>query len=187
MELYVKNREEWREWLEKNHTTAQGIWLIYYKKPSGKQRIPYNDAVEEALCFGWIDSKIKRINDDYYIQWFTPRRPGSSWSELNIDRVQKMIKEGRMTRAGLAVYEEVSSKPVLIKEMNQKAETIVPNDLMNALKRNAVAFINFEKLPPSSRRLYVLWLNDAKRPETRRARIEKIVDRSEKNLRAGMM
>ena len=95
MELYLKTREEWRKWLEENHSKAEEIWLIYYKKPSGKSRIPYTDAVEEALCFGWIDGKIKRINDDYYIQRFTPRRPGSKWSKLNMERVQKLIKKAR--------------------------------------------------------------------------------------------
>lgn len=133
IELYVRNREEWREWLEENHSTVQGIWLIYYKKSTGKQRIPYNDAVEEALCFGWIDSKIKRVNDDYYIQWFTPRRPGSSWSKLNIGRVQKMIKEGRMKPAGLSAYEELNKKNKLVSDIRTETNTIVPDDLMNAL------------------------------------------------------
>ena len=81
MELYVKTREEWRKWLEENHSSVQGIWLIYYKKPSGKPRIPYNEAVEEALCFGWIDGKIKRVNEDYYVQWFTPRRPAIKYKQ----------------------------------------------------------------------------------------------------------
>ena len=96
MELYVKTRAEWRKWLEENHSSVQGIWLIYYKKISGRPRIPYSDAVEEALCFGWIDGKIKRVNDDYYIQWFTPRRPGSRWSKLNMGKVEKLIREDRM-------------------------------------------------------------------------------------------
>ena len=111
MELYVKNRVEWRKWLEDNHSMVQGIWLIYYKKSSGKPRIPYNEAVEEALCFGWIDGKIKRVNDDYYMQWFTPRRPGSRWSNLNMNRAQKLINEGRMRPAGLVAYKETIKKP----------------------------------------------------------------------------
>lgn len=187
MELYVKNRKEWRKWLEKNHSTEQGIWLVYYKKPSGKPRIPYNDAVEEALCFGWIDSKIKRVNDDFYIQWFTPRRPGSRWSKLNIGRVKKLIAEGRIRPEGLAAYEEAGRKPELADDVKSQVNEAVPDDLMAALKENPVACDNFIKFPPSSRKLYLLWLNDAKREETRKGRIAKIVDRSEKNIKAGMM
>jgi uncharacterized protein YdeI (YjbR/CyaY-like superfamily) len=187
MELYVKTREEWRKWLEENHSKMEGIWLIYYKKISGKPRIPYNDAVEEALCFGWIDSKIKRVNDDYYIQWFTPRRSGSRWSKLNIGRVQKLIKEGRMKPEGLSAYEKADKKPELIYDIKTETTMIEPDDLIDALRKNTMAYNNFINFPPSSRKLYILWLNDAKREETRNGRIAKIVDRSEKNIRAGMM
>ena len=187
MELYVKNRVEWREWLEDNHSMAKGIWLIYYKKPSGKPRIPYDEAVEEALCYGWIDGKIKRVNDDYYIQWFTPRRPGSRWSKLNMNRAQKLINEGRMRPAGLAEFEETIRKPELIYDI--KSETIlpVPDDLIEALKNNIVAYNNFKNFTPASRKLYLLWLTSAKRAETRQSRIKIIVERSEKNIRSGMM
>jgi uncharacterized protein YdeI (YjbR/CyaY-like superfamily) len=187
MELYVKTRQEWRKWLEENHSSVQGIWLIYYKKPSGKPRIPYNDAVEEALCFGWIDSKIKRVNDDYYIQWFTPRRPGSRWSKLNMGRIQKLIEEGRMRPEGLSAYEEANKKPKLINNIRLEDNIPVPDDLSLALEKNIAAHNNFINSPPSSRKLYVFWLNDAKREETRKARIAKIVERSEKNIKAGMM
>lgn len=187
MELYVKNREEWCKWLEEYHKSVDGIWLIYYKKPSGKPRISYNDAVEEALCFGWIDSKIKRVNDDYYIQWFTPRRHGSRWSELNIKRAEKMIKEGRMRQEGLSVYKEWMRKPQQINNVKSEANLSVPDDLMSALRNNPEAFNNFVNFPQGCRKLYVFWLNDAKRDETRRSRIARIVDNSEKNIKAGMM
>ena len=187
MELYVKNNEEWRKWLEENHSSEKGIWLVYYKKNSGKPRIPYNDAVEEALCFGWIDSKIKRVNDEYYIQWFTPRRSGSRWSKINMSRVQKLIKEGRMRPAGLLVYEETSEKPQLIFDIRTEVSMLMPDDLIDALRNNAVAYNNFINFPLSSRKLYILWLNSAKRAATRLDRITKIVDRSEKSLKAGMI
>jgi uncharacterized protein YdeI (YjbR/CyaY-like superfamily) len=187
MELYVKTREEWRKWLEENHSNMRGIWLIYYKKISGKPRILYNDAVEEALCFGWIDGKIKRVNDDYYIQWFTPRRSGSRWSKLNISRIQKLIKEGRMKPEGLSAYEEANKKPELIYDIKTETNMPAPDDLIDALRKNTVAYNNFINLPPSSRKLYIFWLNNAQRAETRNGRIAKIVDRSEKNIRAGMM
>jgi uncharacterized protein YdeI (YjbR/CyaY-like superfamily) len=187
MELNLKTREEWRAWLEENHSTVNGIWLVYFKKISGKPRIQYNDAVEEALCFGWIDGKIKRINEDYYIQWFTPRRPGSRWSKLNISRVRKLIQEGRMSPAGLQAYNETTRRPELIYDMEKETSFSVPDDLINALKDNPVAYGNFMDFPPSSRKLYILWLNNAKRSETRKERITRIVDRAENNIRAGMM
>jgi uncharacterized protein YdeI (YjbR/CyaY-like superfamily) len=187
MELYVKNRVEWRKWLEDNHSIVQGIWLIYYKRSSGKPRIPYNEAVEEALCFGWIDGKIKRVNDDYYMQWFTPRRPGSRWSNLNMNRAQKLINEGRMRPAGLVAYKETIKKPELIYDIKSETRLPVPDDLIEALKKNIVAYNNFINFPPSSRKLYVFWLTSAKRAETRQGRITIIVERSEKNIRAGMM
>src|SRR5450759_147121 len=187
MELYIKTSAEWRKWLEENHSLVQGIWLIYYKKISGKPRIPYNDAVEEALCFGWIDGKIKRVNDDYYIQWFTPRRPGSRWSKLNMGKVEKLIREGRMKPEGLKVYEDGVKRPQVIDDVKAEANLVVPDDLLNALKNNPEAYSNFINFPPSSSKLYIFWLNDAKRSETRSGRIAKIVDRAEKNIRAGMM
>ena len=183
----MKTRQEWRKWLEENHSTVNGIWLVYFKKLSGKARIPYNDAVEEALCFGWIDGKIKRINEDYYVQWFTPRRHGSRWSELNMSRARKLIQEGRMSPAGLQAYEEIIKRPELIYDMEKETSLIVPDDLINALKDNNVAYCNFVNFPPSSRKLYVLWLNSSKRSETRKERITRIVDRAANNIRAGMM
>ena len=185
MELYVKTREEWRNWLEENHSAVQGIWLVYFKKPSGKPRIAYNDAVEEALCFGWIDGKIKRINDDYYVQWFTPRRPGSRWSELNMSKVRNLIKEGLMKPAGMLEYVKALNKPTLIYNTKKDENLIVPDDLLIALKSNDSAYNNFINFPPSSRRLYVFWLNDAKRDETRKTRIIRIVEQSEKNIKPG--
>src|SRR5207248_6123233 len=100
--LYVKDRRQWRSWLARHHRTAPEIWLIYYKKHSGRPRIPYEDAVEEALCFGWIDSIVKAIDGETFAQKFTPRRDSSKWSALNRRRVRKLIQEGRMTEAGLA-------------------------------------------------------------------------------------
>lgn len=187
MELYLETREECHKWLEKHHSSEQGIWLIYYKKASGKPRIPYTDAVEEALCFGWIDGKIKRVNEDYYMQWFTPRKPGSRWSKLNISRVQKLISSGSIRSAGLAAYNEVLKKPELIYEINTGTDLPIPEDLLTALRENSTAMNNFLNSPPGSRRLYIFWLNDAKREETRKGRIAKIVERSARNLRAGMI
>lgn len=104
--IYVKDRKELRSWFKKNHDSKKEIWLIYYKKITGKPRIPYNDAVEEAICFGWIDGKVKNIDSEKYIQRYTPRRSKSQWSALNIERAKKMIEEKKMTKWGLEKYQE---------------------------------------------------------------------------------
>jgi uncharacterized protein YdeI (YjbR/CyaY-like superfamily) len=186
MELYLKTRQEWRKWLKKNHSSSDGIWLIYYKKPSGKPRIPYNDAVEEALCFGWIDGKIKRINEEYYIQRFTPRRRGSRWSKYNVDRVRKLINEGMMQPAGLLAFKETLEKPELIYENRTDGNPVMPDDLGEALNKNKKANNNFLNFPLSARRMYLEWLKSAKREETRTRRINKIIELSEKNIRPGI-
>jgi uncharacterized protein YdeI (YjbR/CyaY-like superfamily) len=187
MELYVKTRKEWRRWLEKNHATAEDVWLIYYKKPSGKPRIPYSEAVEEALCFGWIDGKIKKINEEYYIQRYTPRRRGSRWSKHNIDRVEKLIKEGKMMPAGISAFKEALEKPKLIYDNKDSGEPVMPEDLSDALNKNSKAHVNFMNFSQSTRRIYIYWLGNAKKEETRLRRIERIVNLSEQNRKPGMM
>ena len=107
---YAKDRKEWRKWLENNHATSQGIWLIYYKKCADKTCVSYDEAVEEALSFGWIDSKVNKLDDERYMQVFTPRKPKSIWSKLNKQRVQKIIEQGLMTPAGLEKI-ETAKKP----------------------------------------------------------------------------
>jgi uncharacterized protein YdeI (YjbR/CyaY-like superfamily) len=187
MELYLTSRKGWRKWLEKNHSTAEEVWLRYYKKPSGMPRIQYNDAVEEALCFGWIDGKIKRINEDYYIQRFTPRRGGSRWSKYNIERVKKLAGQGLMKPAGLKAFSETVEKPHLVYDNRADGDPVVPDDLVNELRKNKDAFKNFMKFTQSTRRIYVEWLNSAKKQETRIRRIDKIVGLAEKNIRPGIM
>ena len=187
MELYVTTRNEWRKWLEKNHLKANEVWLIYYKKPSGKPRIPYADAVEEALCFGWIDGKIKRINEDYYIQRFTPRRPGSRWSKYNIDRVKRLMAEDRMTPAGLTAYEPALKKPELIYDNKRDGDPVVSEDLMSELSKNKTALNNFLNFTQSTRRIYIEWLNSSKKPETRIRRIDKLISLAEKNIKPGIL
>ena len=186
MELYFTAREEWRDWLKENHSVSEGVWLVYYKKASGKKRIPYDDAVEEALCFGWIDGKIKRINEDYYIQRFTPRRRGSRWSKYNVERVKRMIYEGKMEMAGMIAYNETFEKPELIYDNRSDGNPEMPDDLRDALSLNMKARVNFENFAPSFRRMYIEWLNSAKRQDTRVRRINKIVNLSENNIRPGI-
>ncbi|MGD0342076.1 MAG: YdeI/OmpD-associated family protein [Bacteroidales bacterium] len=185
MELHFTKREEWREWLKNNHASVRETWLVFYKKPSGKPRIPYNDAVEEALCFGWIDGKLKRVNDDYYIQRFTPRRRGSTWSELNISRVRKMISEGLMMKPGLDAFLEYLDNPSLLTVRNTEVKDI-PDALIKELKKNKKAFDNFYNFPVSTRKIYLQWLTNAKREETISRRIGKIIELAEKNIKTSM-
>jgi len=185
MELHFTKREEWRKWLEGNHASAREAWLVFYKKPSGKPRIPYNDAVEDALCFGWIDGKLKRINDNYYIQRFTPRRRDSIWSELNISRARKMISEGLMMKTGLEAFQVYIDNPSLLAVRNLEVPDI-PDELLRELQKNRKAFDNFKNYPVSTRRLYLQWLNNAKRPETFSRRVCKILELADKNIKTSM-
>jgi uncharacterized protein YdeI (YjbR/CyaY-like superfamily) len=187
MELYFKTRKEWRRWIEKNHSTVDSIWIIFYKKHTGKPCLAYVDAVEEALCYGWIDGKIKRINDEYYVQRYTPRRLGSRWSKYNVERIEKLIKEGRMEPVGLKAFKEALEKPELIYDNKVSGEPLVPEDLMNAFNDNEKAYGNFMNFSQSARRIYIEWLNSAKKAETRPGRIEKIIKLAEQNRKPGMM
>lgn len=166
--IYVKTRKEWRKWLEKNHNTFKEIWLIYYKKHTGKPRISYNDAVEEALCFGWIDSTIKRVNEEYYVQRFTPRKIKSEWSLLNIIRIKKMVALGAVKDAGMETIKHIDldkSEQLKTKEKNQTVE--IPAYITTIFKSKTTALVNFKRLPISEKLLYVRWIEDVKknRPE----------------------
>ena len=186
-QIYLETAADWRNWLAENGETKKGVWLVYFKKHTGKPRVAYNDAVEEALCFGWIDGKIKKVNEDYFIQRFTPRRPGSRWSKYNIERVQKLIREDQMKPEGLKAYQIVLDRPELLYENKTDGDPVIPDDLITALNNNAVAYNNFIAFPPSTRRIYIEWLNSARKAETRPGRIEKIVSNAVKNIRPGMM
>lgn len=180
--LYVKEREAWRTWLEKNHYRKMEIWLIYYKKHTGKPGIPYDDSVEEALCFGWIDSTVKRIDDEKYVRRYTPRRPKSVWSVSNMKRVHRMIEEGRMTEHGLAkIPEEVLEGKVQEQVVPEVLPT--PPELEKALAGNPKARKNWERFAPSHRKMYIHWILDAKRQETRQRRIKKLITMAEENKR----
>ena len=188
MESLFENREEWRGWLEENGSSADSVWIIMYKKHTGRKCILYGEALEEALCFGWIDGKIKRINDEYYIQLYTPRRLGSRWSKYNIDRVEKLKKEGKMTQAGLDAYNVIFKNPELAYDSRRKPGIPeIPEELLTALKSNKKAFDNFMNFPPSAKRMYIEWYKYAKQDKTRIARTARIIRFSEDNQRPGML
>lgn len=186
---HPKNRKQWRQWLEKNHTTSLGIWLIYYKKESGKPRVSYDEAVKEALCFGWIDSLPRKLDTERAMLKFTPRKPKSIWSDLNKSRVEKLIQLGLMTMSGLAKIEQAKKDGSwnLLNASNYHAENnSLPDDLQKSLSKNKKAFENFNNFPLGYRRRFLFWIDSARRPETRTARLKQTVLMAAANKKPGI-
>jgi len=185
--LHVTTREEWRSWLEENHKKERDIWLVYYKRHTCNPRIPYDHAVEEAICFGWIDSIIKRIDENTYCQKFTPRRKKSKWSAKNIERAEKMKAQGRMTEQGLISYSETRKYPsLIIKPEDQHSFIQIPDDLNSELHNSGKAFRNFISFPKSYRKMCIGWINAAKKADTRQRRIAEVVEKSAKGEKLGL-
>ena len=185
--LYVKDRRAWRNWLIRNHKKKKEIWLVYYKKHSGKKRIPYDDAVEEALCYGWIDSTVKKMDSERYVQKFTPRNRCSVWSQTNIERVRKMIKLGRMTETGLAVYDETRKEKRVSRARIVARKLVLPADMRRALRLSDEAWKNFNGFSASQKKIYIWYVIDAKKPETRVRRIARVVGWAHKNVKSTML
>jgi uncharacterized protein YdeI (YjbR/CyaY-like superfamily) len=183
--LYISERAEWRAWLEENHAREREVWLIYYKKHTDRPRIPYDDAVEEALCFGWIDSTVRRLDNDRYLQKFTPRKSKSNWCESNVKRARKLIAEGLMTKAGLDAIAE-GALDVEFAPRPKSKEVEVPRFVSDALKKTPKAWENFRALAPSYRRDYVGWITHAKRDETRERRLREAARLLSENKKLGM-
>jgi uncharacterized protein YdeI (YjbR/CyaY-like superfamily) len=173
--LYVTTRDKWRVWLKRNHAEKQGVWLVFYKKHTGKPSLPYDAAVEEALCFGWIDSQVNRLDDERYIQKFTPRKKNSTWSALNKKRVQMMVRLGRMAEAGLRAIEEAKKNGSWTRLDVVERLDRVPPDLAKATAGNAQARKHFSKLPDSAKKQFLWWIESAKRAATREKRIKETV------------
>lgn len=184
--MHVTTRQEWREWLSRHHDENAGIWLVFHKKDTGKPALAYGAAVEEALCFGWIDSTIKKINEEKYARKFTPRRPGSRWSVLNKKRIEKLTRQGLVTPAGLAAVVQAKESGTWDKPDRQDIPTAVPPELACALAANAKARGPFNNLAPSYRRQYIAWIAAAKRPETRDRRIKEAIALLERGEKLGM-
>jgi uncharacterized protein YdeI (YjbR/CyaY-like superfamily) len=188
--LYVHERDAWRAWLARHHASAREIWLVYYKKASGKPRISYNDAVDEAICFGWIDSIVKAIDGDCFAQRFTPRRKGSPCSELNKARAKRLIKEGQMTAAGLRALDGTLGKGARIHKgaIRESKRWSVPSDILEALQNDALAWKHFRKLPLTYRRIRIAFIEGArKRPEIFKRRLGYFIKMTARNKRFGMV
>ena len=181
--VHPETREEWRNWLSERHDQISGIWLIYWKKGSGKSRLTYEESVEEALCFGWIDSKPRSLDNEKSMVWFAPRKAGSGWSRLNKVRVEAAILEGRMTDAGLAKI-AAAKYDGSWQKLDEVENLVSPPDLVSALTNHPLALDNYELFPRSVKRNILEWIMNAKTAETRAKRIEETASRASVNERA---
>ena len=172
--VYVPDRASWRRWLSRNHARTPGIWLVFDRASHNSRRLPYADAVEEALCFGWIDSTVRPLSATQYCQLFTPRKPKSTWSKLNKTRVAALIAGGRMHRAGLEAIER-SKKSGGWESLDHVESLTMPPDLAAALGAAGDARTNFDAFAPSARKGYFHWISQAKRDETRARRVQAVV------------
>lgn len=181
--VHPKSRTEWRAWLEEHHTRPDGVWLVSYKKATGKARFNYEDAVEEALCFGWIDSKANTLDDERSMLWFSPRKSGTGWSRPNKQRIERLLAAGLMRPAGLAKI-EAAQQDGTWNALDAIENLEIPPDLDRALKANPIADLYFQAFPRSVKRAILEWIAHAKRPETRARRIEETARLAAQNIRA---
>ena len=182
-EFYADSRQSWREWLRKNGTRESRVWLLIYKKNSGVPSLTYAEAVEEALCFGWIDSKPNKRDDKSYVQLFARRNPKSGWSLVNKQRVKKLIAEKQMTKKGLEVI-DLAKKNGAWNALNEVSKLTIPADLKSAFASNEKAAKHFHAFPPSTKKAILDWIRQAKKTETREKRIKETVSMAEMNKRA---
>jgi len=168
------DRGAWRAWLATNHATAAGVWAVTYRRTAGRPVVGYGDLVEEALCFGWIDSRPGRLDDERTMLRFTPRRRGSVWSRPNKERVERLIAGGRMTPAGLQAIEAARADGSW-DALNEVDDLVVPGDLAAALAGDAAAARGLEAMSASMKKPILFWVTSARRPETRAHRIEEIL------------
>jgi uncharacterized protein YdeI (YjbR/CyaY-like superfamily) len=176
------SQQEWRKWLKQYHQTQEYVWLVLYKKQSNRPSIDWSAAVDEALCFGWIDGKRKSLDDEKFIQFFSQRKPKGTWSKINKEKVKRLIADGRMTKAGLASIERAKKNGSWI-ILDDVEEYKVPPDLAKAFKSkpgSKTAFLSFSK---SSQKAILQWLVLAKKPETRQKRIDEIANLAVQNLK----
>jgi uncharacterized protein YdeI (YjbR/CyaY-like superfamily) len=181
--FYAKTRKDWRRWLQKNQTAEKSVWLIVYRKTSKTPSVYYDEAVEEALCFGWIDSKANKRDEESYYQFFSQRKPKSNWSKLNKIRVEKMIGQGLMTGSGMAMI-NLANQNGTWTALEKVDQLIIPPDMKKLFDKNKVAGKNFQAFPPSTIRGILEWILNAKKPETRQQRIEQTVALAAKNIKA---
>jgi len=189
--IYFENQTSFRNWLQENHGISPGIWVIFYKKHTRKKCIKYDEALDEALCFGWIDSIIKKTDDDKYARKFTPRTNITKWSELNKKKVAALIEKDKMTEIGLNKIDiylktgsiDWKSKTTKAKKINDLS---IPDFIIEAFAQNEPALTNFNNLAPSHKKHYVLWITQAKRKDTRNKRVNESIELLKKKRKLGL-
>ncbi|MFM2018731.1 MAG: hypothetical protein RL007_2387 [Bacteroidota bacterium] len=180
--FYPKTQTAWRKWLEKNHLSKQAVWLVFYNKKSGVKSITWSEAVDVALCFGWIDSKKVKVDEETAHQYFSKRKPNGTWSKINKEKVQKLTEQGLMTEAGLksiAMAKQNGSWTLL----DEVEELKIPSDLQAAFSRKPKAKKFYLSLSNSAMKMILSWLVFAKTEETRRKRIAEIIESAEQHLK----
>lgn len=177
-----QSQTDWRQWLEKNHQSKQSVWLVFYTKKSNVPSLSWSEAVDEALCFGWIDSTRKKINDISFMQFFSKRKPKSNWSKINKEKVQRLIGNKRMTKAG---YEsvEIAKQNGYWTILDEIEEVIIPNDLEIAFEKHNGSKDYFLGLSKSTRKIILSWIILVRKQETRQKRIEEVVESAALNLK----
>lgn len=181
--VQIESRAEWRAWLAANHESAESIWLVTFKKGSGRPYVPYDDVVEEAICFGWVDSLPRKLDEERTMLLLSPRKPGSAWSKANKERAERMNAAGKMKPAGLTKIEQ-SKEDGSWTFLDDVEALVVPEDLSAALEGHENAGENFAAFPPSSKRGILEWIKQAKKPETRGKRIRETAELASRNVRA---
>lgn len=182
---FFRDQAAWRRWLEKNHDKSSELWIITYKTHVGQKCLHYEEALDEALCYGWIDSRLKRIDDERHMWRFVPRRVDSIWSLSNKRRAERLIEEGRMKAPGLKKVEAGKKSGEWDKALSPSRPPRMPKELRDALVKNKMAWRNFQGFARSYRTTYIHWVSVAKREETRKKRIEEVVRRAERNIKQG--
>lgn len=181
--FYAASRPLWRKWLLKNHAKKTGVGLVYDKAVNGKRKLSVDDITEEALCFGWIDSVPKALSQSQAMIYVAPRKPASNWSRLNRQRAERMILAKKMTKAGQSLI-DLAKKTGTWTALKEVQNSVVPSDLKKEFLKSKKAWKNFENFPPSSKRIILEWILNAKKPETRLIRIKETVSLAVKNIRA---
>jgi uncharacterized protein YdeI (YjbR/CyaY-like superfamily) len=184
--VFARDRRAWRAWLTRHHASEREVWLLLFKKHTGRPCITLDMAVEEALCFGWIDGKLRRVDDERHIVRFTPRRPGSIWAESNKTRVRRLIAAGRMTAAGLRLVNAAKRSGQWRLAAERERSVRMPRELVQALRADPRALEFFRALAPSYRKMYIGWVLAARREETRLRRIRTVVERARRGLKPGI-
>jgi uncharacterized protein YdeI (YjbR/CyaY-like superfamily) len=172
--LIPPSRTDWREWLTSQLDRREGLWIVYRKKSSSLDGPVYDDLVEEALCFGWIDSRVRRVDDDRVMQWFSPRREGGLWSAVNKERIEQLVATGKMTEIGQAAIDRAKADGSW-SQHDEVDALVVPPDLRTALGAAPEAMTAYEALSDSAKKQYLWWIHSAKRPATRANRIEETI------------